>query len=168
MNSSSSWIAAAAVVLIGSISGYSVARADDSAVIEQRQAQMKSQSKDLGAVKAFLEDKGDLAAAQAAGADLVGKLPKIPDLFPAGSGMDAYPGKSYAKPVIWTEHDKFVAADKNAVAATEALNAALKSGDKAAIATAFGNMARNFWGTASDPPGACGGCHGTFMQKRPS
>lgn len=145
-----------------------MARADDTAVIEQRQAQMKAQGKDLGAVKAFLEDKGDLAAAQTAGADLVEKLPKIPSLFPAGSGMDAYPKKSYAKPAIWTDHDKFVAADKNAVTASEALNTALKSGDKAAIATAFGNMARNFWGTASDPPGACGGCHGTFTQKKPS
>lgn len=163
---SAGWAAAALVCLIASYAG--MARADDAAVIEQRQAQMKAQAKDLGAVKAFLDDKGDLAAAQTAGADLIEKLPKIPDLFPAGTGMDAYSGKSYAKPAIWTEHDKFVAADKNAINAAEALNAALKSGDRATIATAFGNMARNFWGTTSDPPGACGGCHGTFMQKKPS
>ena len=129
---------------------------------------MKAQGKDLGAVTAFLEDKGDLATAQAAGSDLVEKLPKIPSLFPAGTGMEAYPGKSYAKAAIWTDHDKFIAAANNAVTASEALNTALKSGDKATIATAFGNMARNFWGTSSDPPGACGGCHGTFMQKKPS
>ena len=144
-----------------------VARSDDAAVIDDRQAFMKAQSKDLGAVKAFTEDKGDLTAAQTAGADLVTRIPKIPDMFPKGTGMDTYPEKSYAKPAIWTDHDKFLAADKNALTAAEALDAALKSGDKAVITTAFGNMTRDFWGTSSTTPGACGGCHGTFAEKRP-
>ena len=157
-------------VAIGVVASFyaGIARADDAAVIEERQGLMKAQSKDLGAIKAFTEDKGDLAAAQAAGADLLTRLPKIPDLFPKGTDLDAYPGKSFAKPAIWTEHDKFVAADKSALTAAEALNTALKGGDKAAITTAFGNMTRDFWGLNSPNPGACGGCHGTFTQKRPS
>ncbi|HVH78204.1 MAG TPA: cytochrome c [Stellaceae bacterium] len=159
-----------ALAAIGFVASFysSVARADDAAVIEERQGFMKAQSKDLGAIKAFMEDKGDLAAAQTAGADLVTRIPKIPDFFPKGTDLDAYSGKSFAKPAIWTEHDKFLAADKNALTAAEALNAALKGGDKAAITTAFGNMTRDFWGTTSPNPGGCGGCHGTFTQKRPS
>ena len=88
-------------------------------------------------------------------------------MFPKGTGMDAYPGKSFAKPAIWTDHDKFVDADKSALTAADALNTALKGGDKAAITAAYANMGRDFWGTSSPTPGACGTCHGTFTQKRP-
>src|SRR5579864_6015699 len=129
MSTSTKWIALSATVLaVGLYAGS--ARSDDAKMIEDRQAHMKAQSKDLGAIKAFTEDKGDLAAAQTAGADLVTRIAKIPDLFPKGTGMDAYPGKSFAKPAIWTDHDKFVAADKAALAGAEALNTALKGGDK--------------------------------------
>ncbi|MBV8779384.1 MAG: cytochrome c [Alphaproteobacteria bacterium] len=157
------WAAALAIAVCAG-----VAQADDAAAIEARQAHMKAQSKDLGAIKAFTEDKGELAAAQAASADLVKRIAQIPDLAPKGTGMDAYPDKSYAKPAIWSEWDKFVAADKSAVAAAQALDTAVKGGDKAAITAAYGNMTRDFWGTASSNPGACGGCHGAFAQKKPS
>jgi cytochrome c556 len=166
MRRSTKWATISAIALMAGLYA-GLARSDDAAVIDDRQAFMKAQSKNLGAVKAFTEDKGDLAAAQTAGADLVTRIPKIPDMFPKGTGMDAYPGKSYAKPAIWTDHDKFLAADKDALAAAEALNTALKGGDKAGITTAFGNMTRDFWGTTSPTPGACGGCHGTFTEKKP-
>jgi cytochrome c556 len=167
MASSAKWLALPAFVIgIGLYAG--AARSDDAAAIESRQDHMKAQSKDLGAIKAFTEDRGELAAAQTAGADLVTRIAKIPDLFPKGTGMDAYPGKSFAKPAIWTEPEKFQAADKNALTLAETLNTALKGGDKAAITAAYANMGRDFWGTASPNPGACGGCHGTFTQKRPS
>lgn len=167
MSTSAKWITLSATVLaVGLYAGS--ARSDDTKIIEDRQAFMKAQSKDLGAIKAFTEDKGDLAAAQAAGADLLARIPKIPDMFPKGTGMDAYPDKSYAKPAIWTDNDKFLAADKSALAAADALNTALKGGDKAAITAAFGNMTRDFWGLSSQNPGACGGCHQSFTQKKPS
>lgn len=167
MSKSTKWAALSAIVLVtGLYAG--TARSDDAAVIDDRQTFMKGQFKDIATIRAFTEDKADLAAAQAAAADLVTRIPKIPGLFPKGTGMDVYPGKSYAKPAIWTEHDKFLAADKNALAAAEALHKAVTSGDKAAITTALGNMTRDFWGTSSPNPGACGGCHGTFTQKKPS
>src|SRR5262245_36102177 len=119
-----------------------VARADDAATVENRQGVMKAQGKDMGAIKAFTEDKGDLAAAQAAGADLVTQVGKIPELFPKGTGMEAFPGKSYAKPVVWTDWDKFTAQAKIAAEKAAALNAALKGGDKAAITAAFGDMGK--------------------------
>lgn len=166
MSRSANWATISAIALVaGLYSG--LARSDDAAIIDDRQAFMKAQSKDIGAIKAFTEDKSDLVAAQTAGADLATRIPKIPDMFPKGTGLDAYPGKSYAKPAIWTDHDKFLAADKDALAAAQALNTALKSGDKAAITAALGNMTRDFWGTTSSTPGACGGCHGTFAEKKP-
>jgi cytochrome c556 len=136
-----------------------VANAQDAAAqTEARQGVMKAQGKDLGAVKAFTEDKGDLAAAQTAGADLVTQIGKVPTLFPKGTSMTDLPGKSYAKPNIWTDTDKFNAAAKTAADKAAALNTALKGGEKAAITAAYGDMGKN----------GCGGCHETFREKKPS
>ena len=157
MNTSTKWVALSAIVLVaGFYAG--AARADDAATLDTRTATMKAQGKDMGAIKAFTEDKGDLAAAQAAGADLVTQVSKIPDLFPKNTGMTAFPGKSYAKDAIWTDWDKFLAAAKTAAAKADALNTALKGGDKAAITAAFGDMGKN----------GCGACHEPFREKKPS
>jgi cytochrome c556 len=157
MGFSIKWVALSAVVLAaGLYSG--AARSDDAATLDSRIATMKAQGKDMGAIKAFTEDKGDLAAAQAAGADLVTQVAKIPDLFPKNTGMTAFPGKSYAKDAIWTDWDKFLAAAKTAAAKADALNTALKGGDKAAITAAFGDMGKN----------GCGACHEPFREKKPS
>jgi cytochrome c556 len=157
MYNSTKWVALSALVLaVGLYAG--AARSDDAATLDTRIATMKAQGKDLGAIKAFTEDKGDLAAAQAAGADLVTQVAKIPDLFPKNTGMTAFPGKSYAKDAIWTDWDKFLAAAKTAKEKAEALNVALKGGDKAAITAAFGDMGKN----------GCGTCHEPFREKKPS
>jgi len=148
-------VALSVIVLVAGLYA-SVTRADDAAVLDNRSATMKAQGKDMGAIKAFTEDKGDLSAAQAAGADLVTQVAKIPDLFPKGTGMTAFPGKSYARDAIWTDWDKFLAAAKNASTKAEALNAALKSGDKAAITAAFGDMGKN----------GCGSCHEPFREPK--
>ena len=157
MKPSTKWTALSAIALAVGLCAV-VARADDAATVEARQGVMKAQGKDMGAIKAFTEDKGDLAAAQAAGADLVAQVAKIGDAFPKGTGMDALPGKSWAKPAIWTEADKFKAQVKLAGEKAAALNAALKGGDKAAITAAFGDMGKN----------GCGGCHEPFREKKPS
>ena len=60
-----------------SLGGVALAQ-DVATVVENRQTVMKAQGKDLGAIKAYLEDKGDLASAQTAGADLVQQIAKIP------------------------------------------------------------------------------------------
>ncbi len=147
-------VAAGAIIAAGGI-----AWAQDAAtVIKDRQDFMKAQGKDLGAVKAFTEGKGELAAAQAAGADLVTRIPKIPSLFPQKTSLADYPGKSYAKPAVWSEWDKFNAAAQNAETKAKALDAALKSGDKAAITAAYRDLGNN----------GCDGCHGTFRENKPS
>jgi len=137
--------------------GFSAALAQDALqVIDQRQNTMKAQGKDLAAVKAFIDGKGDIAAARAGGAELTKTIPAIPTLFPQKSGMAEYPGKSYAKPEIWAQWDKFVAAVNNANTRAAELNAALTTGDKAAITTAFETMGKN----------GCGGCHTAFRQPK--
>ena len=157
MSTSAKWIALSATVLVVGLYAGS-ARSEDATLLDNRTATMKVQGKDMGAIKAFLDDKGDLAAAQAAGADLVTQVGKIPDLFPKNTGMTAFPGKSYAKDAIWTDWDKFLAAAKTASAKADALNTALKGGDKTAITAAFGDMGKN----------GCGSCHEPFREKKPS
>jgi len=158
MNISTKWIALAVAIVAGSVYSGSARAQDAAAQTEARQAFMKSQAKDLGAIKAYIDGKGDLAAAQAGAADLVTRIAKVPTLFPKGTSMADLPGKSYAKPAIWTEMDKFNAGAKAAQTKAEALNAAVKGGDMNAITAAFGDMGKN----------GCGGCHEPYREKKPS
>jgi cytochrome c556 len=158
MNRSTKWFALGSVAIAAAVSVGTAFAQDLAALVDNRQAVMKSQGKDMSAVKAYIDDKADLAAAQAAGADLVTQVGKIPTLFPAGTSMADFPGKSYAKPAIWTEMDKFTATAKTAETKAQALNAALKGGDKAAITAAFGDMGKN----------GCGACHEPYREKKPS
>jgi cytochrome c556 len=80
---------------------------------------------------------------------------KIPDAFPPGSGGPSPDGKFAAKPAIWSDWNKFLDAQKNAVSKADVLLAAVKSGDKASIQTAFGDLGKN----------GCGACHETFREK---
>src|ERR1700722_18927879 len=158
MKASTKCVALSALALaIGLYAGS--ARAEDAAAaVEARQGVMKAQGKDAGAIKGYIDGKGDLASAQAAGADLVTQIAKVPGAFPKGTSMTDLPGKSWAKPAIWTDTDKFEAAAKTAATKADALNAALKGGDMAAITAAFGDMGKN----------GCGGCHEVFREKKPS
>jgi cytochrome c556 len=89
--------------------------------ITKRQDAMKGQGRSLGASRAFLEDKGELAAAPVAGAQLVQSMPTIPSMFAQKTSMADYPGKSYAKPAIWAQWDKFNADTRAATAQAEVL-----------------------------------------------
>jgi cytochrome c556 len=75
-------------------------------------------------------------------------------MFPPGSAGASPDGKYAAKPAIWTNWDKFLAARKNAAGKVDVLLAAIKSGDKAQIQTAFADLGKN----------GCGGCHETFRE----
>jgi cytochrome c556 len=136
----------------------SIARSDDAAAVDNRQSVMKAQGKDMTAIKAYIDGKADLASAQTAGADLVAQVDKVPELFPKGTSMTEFPGKSYARPVIWTDWDKFGAVAKTASSDAAALDKALKAGDKTAITAAFGDMGKN----------GCGACHEPYREKKPS
>ena len=146
------FVAAAIAVAAGAGAAWSQ---DAMKVVQDRQALMKRQSKDLEAIKAYIDDKGDIAAARTAGADLVQAIKAIPAAFPKDTGMAQFPGKSGAKPAVWTEWDKFTAAAQNAGTKAEALNTALQGGDKAAITAAFGETGKN----------GCGACHTPYREK---
>jgi len=128
---------------------------DKLAIVKHRQALMNHQGDDLKKIRGYLDGKADLAQAQSSAADLVQTAKLIADLFPAGTGTTDFPGKSGAKPEIWTEPDKFAAAQKTYADKAEALLAAVKSGDKAEIKTAFIDTGKN----------GCGNCHATFREK---
>ncbi|MGE0259282.1 MAG: cytochrome c [Alphaproteobacteria bacterium] len=123
-------------------------------VVKQRQDVMKEQGRALAAIKAFLDGKGDQAAAQAGADDLLKTLPQIPDVFPQKTSSAEYPGQTRAKPDIWAEWDKFLAAQQNALSKARALDAAVKTGDKPQIQTAFADMGQN----------GCNGCHTPFRE----
>ena len=53
--------------------------------------------------------------------------PKIPSLFPAGTGPDV--GKTRAKPEIWKQQALFLKKSKDYLAAAQALDAAARAGD---------------------------------------
>jgi cytochrome c556 len=151
-------ILAAVCVLAGmGLAGAALAQ-DGEATVTKRQDFMKAQGKDMGAVKAFMDGKSDLAAAQKAGDDLSSRTKQILGLFPPKTGMAEFPGKSYARPAIWAEWDKFVAAQTGAEQRAVALASELKAGDKEKIAAAFGDMGKN----------GCGGCHTPFREPKKS
>src|SRR5690348_7482171 len=134
--------AVAATVLIG-VLGWNVssvsAPATGEAVVKERKDTMKRQSADMKSIKQFIDGSIDHAAATKAAGDLVDAAKTLPTLFPKGTGMADFPGKSGAKPVIWSEPDKFLAAQKNLLTELDKLDAAVKSGDKQAIEAQFSN-----------------------------
>jgi cytochrome c556 len=148
-----SMLAAVLVFILTSLSGISLAQ-DKEAVLKDREAFMKGQGKDIGSVKAYIDGKGDLTQAEAGAANLTQSTKKIPDMFPPGTGGTDTEGKYTTKPAIWSDWNKFLEAQKIAAAKADALLVAVKSGDKAAIQTAFGDLGKN----------GCGACHETFRE----
>ncbi len=128
---------------------------DKAAVLKERQATMKQQGSNLGRIKGYLDGAADQPAAVAAATDLTRTTRKIPDLFPAGTAGPSPDGKYQPKPTVWTERSKFLAAQKTAVAKADALLAAVKTGDKNAVQTAFIDLGKN----------GCGSCHTGFREK---
>ena len=147
-------LAIGVVFAIGAMPVAAVAQ-DKAKVFKDREALMKQQGADLGAVKGYLDDKNDLAKAQAGASDLVQTMKKIPDVFPQGTAGGDLEGKYAAKPEIWTDWNGFLAARDAAAQKTEALVVAVKTGDKAQIQTAFAELGKN----------GCGGCHGKFREE---
>jgi cytochrome c556 len=141
---------AAAVVLLGA--GPALAQAANEKVMQERQALMKQQGADMGAVKGYLDDKNDLAKASAGAADLSQTMKKIPDVFPPNTAGPNPDGKYETKAEVWSDWKGFLERRDTAAKKVEALETAVKGGDKAAIQTAFGELGKE----------GCGGCHQKF------
>lgn len=144
--------AALAITAAGSTGALAV---DKDQVIKDRQALMKEQGGDMGAIKGYLDGKNDQATATAKADDLTDTMKKIPGVFPPDTGGPNPDGKYTTKPEIWTDAKGFEAARSAAAEKANALLAALKGGDKSAIQTAFGDLGKN----------GCGGCHEKFREE---
>jgi len=144
--------AALALAVAGTTGALAV---DKDQVIKDRQALMKQQGADMGAIKAFLDDKGDLAKATAAAADLSETMKKVPDAFPPNTAGPNPENKFTTKPEIWTDWNGFLAARDTGASKALALIEATKGGDKAKIQEAFADMGKN----------GCGGCHGKYREE---
>jgi cytochrome c556 len=149
-----SMLTAALICAVTAISGAAHAQ-DKETVIKNREALMKGQGKDLGSVKAYIDGKGDQAQAEAGATNLTLSIAKIPDAFPPGTGGPDSDGKFATKPEIWSDWNKFIDVQKNAASRANVLLAAVKSGNKTTIETAFGDLGKN----------GCGACHETFREK---
>lgn len=139
-------IAALCLVLLG---GATLAHAELGAAeaLAARQAGMKANGGDAGAIKKALEAGGDLAALAPKAAEIAAFAARMPGLFPPGSDQ----GKTRALPSIWTNRADF---DKQAAtlgARAKALEAALKANDAARAKAAFGATGA-----------ACAGCHRSY------
>ncbi|HEX3500348.1 MAG TPA: cytochrome c [Stellaceae bacterium] len=132
--------------------GASTVSAQDSvAVVKDRQATMKAQGAAMGGVKKYLDGAADQAAGTKSAEDLVAISTSLAGKFPKGTGNAEVPS-SNAKPIIWTDGDKFAAAQKSLIDHAQKLVAAVKSGDKQAAAEEYAATGKD----------GCGACHGTF------
>jgi cytochrome c556 len=146
-------LAICAMLAIGAAGSIGVWAADKDKVIADRQDFMKRQVREWVVVRNYVQGSADQQAATAAADNLVKLVPMTPDHFPPGTEGPAPDGKYGAKPEIWTQHDKFLAAQKKVTDQVAALDAALKSGDKAKVEVAFKEL------------DVCNGCHNDFRAK---
>ncbi|HUZ72069.1 MAG TPA: cytochrome c [Stellaceae bacterium] len=125
---------------------------DKLAAVKARQDFMKGQGADVKAIVGFAKGNGTQPAALKAVDDLLARAPKINDQFPAGTSATDFPGKTHAKPEIWTDWDKVKMISTTVQSEEEKLKAAIQKGDKAAVSAQIGALNKN----------GCGACHGHY------
>jgi cytochrome c556 len=140
-------------VAIGAMTSIAAWAQDKEKVIAERQDLMKKQVREWIVVRNYVQGTADQQAAITAVDALEKLLPTVPKYFPPGTAGPAPDGKWGTKPEVWTEHDKFLAADKKVEEQVAALGAALKTGDKAKVEVAFKDL------------DGCNACHNTFRAK---
>ena len=120
-------------------------------IIAVRQAGMSLTGGVTDAMKAGIASGAELKVFAEGAEGLVKYGKAYGALFPDGTqtGLD-----TKAKPEIWTDRAGFEKANLNMVAAAEKLEDTVKSGDKAAFATAFQGLGQT-----------CGACHRAYKAK---
>ena len=126
--------AVAAAILIAVLAcGVAGALAQDKrAVVQERRAVMKAQGAAMGGVKRYVDGAADQNAAARSAGELISLVRADPERFPPGTSTLDFPGESGAKPLIWSEWGKFLAAQKTMVGEAVKLELAVKSGNKTA------------------------------------
>ena len=149
-------MAAVMVLTAGLLTGVGTTQAamDVKEAIEARQKAMKENAEHMKAINTYVESGQGEASVVAEHATAIAEIAKgIPTVFPEGSSAaDNPPIKTRAKPEIWTNRPEFEKAAQYLGEEANELAEAAAGGDKAAIATAFGNLGKE----------GCGGCHSKF------
>jgi cytochrome c556 len=152
--------AGALVVAAGLVAGTvrTEAAADAKTTIETRQKAMKELGGHMKAINGFVEKgEGDAAMVAEHARAIAATSTKIPELFPAGTGLaDGHGVKTAAKPEIWTDRAGFEKAAAYLGEEAGGLEKAAAGGDKQAIGAAFAELGKD----------GCGGCHSKFRQKQ--
>jgi len=94
-------------------------------------------------------DAGDIKTVRAQTATMAAAAPKIPAMFPPGTGPDV--GKTRAKPEIWKQQVVFLRKAKDFAVATQAIDAAAKAGDLNKVMALHEDLDK-----------ACKACHDPF------
>ncbi len=153
------WTGVCALALVVAVAAFGPEQAavadQHGQVAEERSKLMKGMGGAMRTLKGFVEGRNSAEEASAAADVIAAAAPKIPDVFPPGTGMGADP-KSESKDVIWEKWDEFTAASTLLGDKAAALKTALASGDASAAGAAFGDLGKN----------GCGGCHRQFREKR--
>ncbi len=148
-------LAASALTVALGWTAATVSAQDKLAAVMDRRDTMKAQGTAMEGIKNYIDGKADQAAAIKSADDLVKLSHSLPAKFPEGTSTDDFPGKSGAKPIIWTDWNKFLDGQKVMAADADKLDAAVKSGDKKAVADQFAATGKD----------GCGACHGTYRLK---
>jgi len=117
-------------------------------IMHDRQEAMKGLGKAMKTLHRSL-DAGDISAVRAQTAIMAAAAPKIPAMFPPGTGPDV--GKTRAKPEIWKQQAVFLRKSRDFAVAAQAIDAAAKTGDLNKV------MALH-----EDVDKACDACHKPF------
>ncbi len=147
------------LTLLGFMAAIAPASAADMSAIDKRKDVMKKVVlKNFKVIKDFVkESKGTAADVEKAAMALAAVAPKIPPLFPAGTGRPEVAAKiTRANPEIWSDWDKFVASARTLGTEAATLSKVAAGGNKEAIAEQFINMGKK----------GCGSCHKSFRGKK--
>ena len=147
----SAGMAAATLVLV-----WTAAAQDKEQVVRQRQDTMEHMSKLLGTARAFGQGRAEQAAALQSITELRETLKGAGKLFPPGTSMADLPGKSFTRAELWQQQDKVMAAANSTLAEVDKLEAAVRSGDRAA------SLAQS---SATWDQG-CQSCHNSFRARK--
>ena len=156
MKKSALIIAACATCVCVGLTAPAAAVDEPENIIKYRQGVMKAIGAHIGGIAGVMKGevsfKGHIAA-HARGLHEMSKL-LSGDLFPEGTGNDAFP-KTRALPKIWTEWSDFEAGIKKMEEESAKLVEVAQSGDMGAIGAQLGNLGKS-----------CGGCHKPFRAEK--